>query len=101
MERLNQLYNISKHADERIKGGELPPAGSLPIWLASDGLQSKKVSLSYGELASILTDLSALCCKALDVIDNAGGDKKTTVDGSQSGQQIEKAKGDVMKITLD
>ena len=100
MDRLRALYNTSKHADEKIERGKLAKAGNLPIWLTTDGLQSAAVNLSYEEFAAILTNLSGFCCRALEVIDNAAGDKVSGAHDSRSGLQME-AWGSVIRIRLE
>ena len=40
MQRLNLLYNRTKHAESAITAKQLPPDGTLPVWLKNDGLHS-------------------------------------------------------------
>ncbi len=49
----------------------------------------------------VLTAVGAAACTSAAKGDNLSGGKEIAVDGSQSGQQIEVAKGDVIKVTLD
>jgi hypothetical protein len=59
-ERLNLLYNRSKHVDSAIRNGQMPPEGTLAVWLTNDGLESTDGHLSFAELAAILTELAVL-----------------------------------------
>jgi hypothetical protein len=58
LQRLNLLYNRSKHTDKAITAWQLPPNGTISIWLTNDGLQSMDSSLSFEEAADILADLA-------------------------------------------
>jgi len=67
--RLLELYNVSKHADERIEKGQIPgKGGSLAVWLAADGLKSIHTNLSYEELATLLTEFSEAATLVLKII---------------------------------
>jgi hypothetical protein len=56
-EKLNRLYNDSKHAESRIEQGKMPKHGTIPVWLTKEGLQSHNTGLSFVEAAEILEDL--------------------------------------------
>ena len=58
MQRLNLLYNRSKHAESAITAEQLPPDGTLPVWLRNDGLHSVESSLTFEEIAEMLEDLA-------------------------------------------
>jgi hypothetical protein len=58
IQRLNLLYNRTKHLETAINSGQLPPDGTLPVWLTNDGLQAVDAELTFTELAGILTDLA-------------------------------------------
>jgi hypothetical protein len=58
VQRLNLLYNRTKHVESAIKSGQLPPDGTLPVWLTNDGLEAVDAKLSFAEIADILTDLA-------------------------------------------
>jgi hypothetical protein len=54
VQRLNLLYNRTKHIESSIKSGQLPPDGTLPVWLTNDGLQAVDGTLTFVEVAEIL-----------------------------------------------
>jgi hypothetical protein len=58
MQRLNLLYNRTKHAESAITAEQLPPDGTLPVWLRNDGLHSVESSLTFEEIAEMLEDLA-------------------------------------------
>jgi hypothetical protein len=58
MQRLNLLYNRTKHAEKAITAEQLPPDGTLPVWLKNDGLHSVQSSLTFEEIAEIVKDLA-------------------------------------------
>lgn len=57
-ERLNHLYNQSKHAESVIDSGQLPEYATIPVWLTNKGLQSHDAALSFAEASEILADLA-------------------------------------------
>jgi len=57
-QRLNLLYNRAKHAEKAITSQQIPPDGTLPVWLKNDGLHCVESSLAFGEMAEILGDLA-------------------------------------------
>jgi hypothetical protein len=58
MQRLNLLYNRAKHAESAITSQQLPPDGTLPVWLTNDGLKCVESSLTFQEMAELLGDLA-------------------------------------------
>jgi hypothetical protein len=58
MQRLNLLYNRTKHAEKAIAAGQLPQDGTLPVWLKNDGLHSVDSCLTFEELAEMLEELA-------------------------------------------
>jgi len=58
MQRLNLLYNRTKHAEKAITAEQLPPDGTLPVWLKNDGLHSVESRLTFDEIAKMLEDLA-------------------------------------------
>ena len=58
MQRLNLLYNRAKHAESAITAEQLPPDGTLPLWLKNDGLHSVESSLTFEEIAEMLEELA-------------------------------------------
>ncbi len=57
-QRLDLLYNRSKHLESAIECQQLPPGGTLPVWLTNDGLQAVDGALTFPEISEILTDLA-------------------------------------------
>jgi hypothetical protein len=60
LQRLNLLYNRSKHAESAIASRQLPEDGTLPVWLKDDGLHSIDSHLTFDEIADILETLARL-----------------------------------------
>jgi hypothetical protein len=46
-ERLNLLYNQSKHTESVIKSGEMLETATVSVWLTNDGLKSHNGWLTY------------------------------------------------------
>jgi hypothetical protein len=65
-ERLNLLYGRTKHLEKAINSGQLPPRGTLPVWLTNDGLHALDAELTFIEMAEILTDLAKWADAAQD-----------------------------------
>jgi hypothetical protein len=65
LERLNSLYNDSKHLEERLAGGELPTKAAATVWMTNVGLESVRCpsGLSFSELVEILVYLGQLAGK--------------------------------------
>lgn len=72
LERLNLLYNRSKHADKAIESGQLPEDGTMGIWLANDGLHSIDSWLNFDEMAEILDELARWSDAAQDPLTMRG-----------------------------
>ncbi len=66
VQRLNLLYNRTKHVETAINSGQLPPGGTLPVWLTNDGLEAVDAKLSFAEIAEVLTDLAKWADAAQD-----------------------------------
>jgi hypothetical protein len=64
IQRFNLLYNRSKHAESAITHQQLPPDGTMPVWLKNDGLYCVESGLSFEEIAEVLKDL-AQCADAI------------------------------------
>jgi hypothetical protein len=58
LQRLNLLYNRAKHAETAITNQQLPPDGTLPVWLKNDGLHCVESSLTFDEIAELLEELA-------------------------------------------
>jgi hypothetical protein len=65
-QRLNLLYNITKHLESAIKADQFPPDGTLPVWLTNDGLQAVDGMLTFIEISEILADLAKWADAAQD-----------------------------------
>jgi hypothetical protein len=51
-ERLNKLYNDSRHAVDNI-----PEDSTVPVWLTNTGIEAKENSISFAELADLLREI--------------------------------------------
>lgn len=64
-QRLNHLYNWSKHTESKVvTPGQMPDSGPLAMWLTNDGLRSVDHLLTWKELAEVLDELA----KAADIL---------------------------------
>ena len=70
-QRVNLLYNRSKHSDTAISAGQLPPEGTIPVWMEDDGLHGVDVMLRWGETGEVLRDLSKFANMLEDPITTA------------------------------
>lgn len=66
VQRLNLLYNRTKHLETAINSEQLPPDGTIPVWLTNDGLQAVGGKLTFAEIAEILVDLAKWADAAQD-----------------------------------
>lgn len=57
-EIVNHLYNRSKHSETAISAGQLPPEGTISVWMEDDGLHGIDVMLSWEKTGEVLQDLS-------------------------------------------
>lgn len=57
-QRVNLLYNRSKHSDQAIKAGQLPSYGTIPVWMEDDGLHGVDIMLPWEKTGEVLQDLS-------------------------------------------
>lgn len=74
-QRLNLLYNRSKHVEKAIAAGQLPEDMSLPVTVTADALVSSDARVDFSELAETLRVLGK---GAGDVVGGTffrGGDK--------------------------
>lgn len=65
-ERLNSLYNMSKHADGAILDGKYFEDSPLCVWLTNDGLKSTDELLTFEEIVETLTQLAHLAAAVQD-----------------------------------
>jgi len=49
-DRINRLHRHSKHMDERIESGKLPPEGTTAVWITNRGIESTDTVLTFAEL---------------------------------------------------
>ena len=66
VQRLNLLYNRAKHAEKAITAQQLPPGGTLPVWLQNDGLHCADGALTFEDMAEILRELALWADAAQD-----------------------------------
>lgn len=56
LERVNILYNFTKHAEDKISNGlELP---GYQIWLTNSGISCEESNVSFAEITDLLVDLA-------------------------------------------
>ena len=60
LDRLNKIYNLSKHFEETIAQGQLPENNIIPMWITNSGLYSDVVGVNFDELVELLQDLGDL-----------------------------------------
>jgi hypothetical protein len=53
-ERLHGLYEQMKDTEARMEAGEMPPQGSLAVWLCDSGLRSTDCELTFAETGELL-----------------------------------------------
>jgi hypothetical protein len=53
-EQLRGLYDETRYTESLIETGEMPPQGSLAVWLCNSGLRSIDCELSFGETGDLL-----------------------------------------------
>lgn len=56
-ERLHGLYNQTKYTESRIETGQMPPQGSLAVWLCNSGLRSIDRELTFAETGELLAKI--------------------------------------------
>jgi hypothetical protein len=57
IDRLNKLYNVSKHYDSTISSGIIEELNSIPIWITNQGIKSNKVFLEFNELHAMMGEM--------------------------------------------
>jgi hypothetical protein len=57
-QRLNSLYNATKHSDSRIANGQIPDGTVSPVWITNVGIEATEVVLTFAETGEILSDLA-------------------------------------------
>ena len=57
LDRLNKLYNISKHYDGTISKGELAEINTIPIWITNEGFKSVNTFLSYSDVHEMMNEM--------------------------------------------
>jgi hypothetical protein len=53
-EQLHGLYGQMKDTESRIESGDMPPQGSLAVWLCNSGLRSIDCELTFAETGELL-----------------------------------------------
>lgn len=65
--RLHTLYVDSKHMDRMIHGGKIPEDATSGVWISNDGLESKRGTMAFNELADILRFLNRIAEQVANV----------------------------------
>lgn len=58
LQRLNSLYNRSKHIASAIYDNRIAPGSTLAVWLDNEGLRAVDGHLTFDEMAEILEELA-------------------------------------------
>jgi hypothetical protein len=70
LQRVNALYNHTKHIDSVLASGQLSDGYAIPLWISNTGLHCSVCSVTFAELADILAVLGAnadrLYCPSLN-----------------------------------
>jgi len=67
LQRLNELYNISRHADlERLTDGHIHP-----VWLTNEGVHCATASLEYSEFENVLRELASIASQIARLAETA------------------------------
>lgn len=59
-DRINKLYNASKHADERLSQGHLPAKATSTVWITNSGLECGQSAFAFQEVTQTLIAMSKL-----------------------------------------
>lgn len=57
LQRLNRIYNNSKHADANITDRKSSAFSIIPVWINNNGLESKETFISFEEIIDLFNDL--------------------------------------------
>ncbi len=57
-ERLNHMYNRSKHTESGLRSGDFPEETTLCVWLENAGLTSTEQTLTFIEMVDILETIA-------------------------------------------
>ena len=66
LQRLNALYNRSKHAEKAIERGDYVGQSPLCVWLTNAGLTSTDATLTFPEIAEILVQMARMASSIQD-----------------------------------
>jgi len=66
LQRLNQLQNLSKHANKELSRSDISGELNISIWLTNEGIECHDTKLSFSEFSSLLIELA----KSAEVISN-------------------------------
>jgi hypothetical protein len=53
-QRLNLLYNQTKHVESMIAGGNMAADSTLSVWLTNTGLESNDAAVTFDELSDVV-----------------------------------------------
>lgn len=67
LDKLNKIYNDSKHAEGIIRKGSLNEDYTIPMWITNEGLESPRAFLSFQELKEVLLEESSIANKIADL----------------------------------
>lgn len=59
-QRLYEMANLIKHTASAVNSGQCPESGTIPMWLANDGLHSFESSITFQEASEILGEVCSL-----------------------------------------
>jgi hypothetical protein len=57
-EQVHGLYNRTKHTQSLIEAGQMPPQGSLAVWMCNSGLRSIDCELTFAETGELLAKIA-------------------------------------------
>ncbi|MFA6283837.1 MAG: hypothetical protein WC633_06825 [Desulfurivibrionaceae bacterium] len=72
MEKLHTLYIDSKHMDQMIDGGKLPPEATAAIWITNQGIESSRTTLQFADLFEMLLNMGRLANRLSTLGENSG-----------------------------
>lgn len=59
-QRLYEMANLIKHTSSEVDSGQCPESGTIPVWLANEGLHSFASSVTFQEASEVLADVCNL-----------------------------------------
>lgn len=68
LQRLDRVYNASRHADEYIaNGGRYAPDSTLTVWLVNGGLECEAATITFAELAEAIESLARVANELMKI----------------------------------